>query len=559
MSKPDVSPHGLQWLDHREAETDRVLQRLLSEAARSIPGLSPDPSLTDPLVKLLLAAMAREYAAVYGQLDQVIDKAYQQLVDNLLTFPRAAQPSSLVLALDLVDGETSVDEDLVVIGRKAMPDGDTFKERNIHFTPFAAERVPGLAVPVLLHQSTSGSLEVLSDGSAAVVGHVNPGPADWLHIGLTVPPTLDLATVPLFLASVDPALVSALMWSRWGVGQLDAEHSFVPALSNREARWDGQGDPPVMRSRSDRRRPRSPHDRAFVDVPTELLRQGADHLPEAVDVALGQLGPQPPRHWLHVHCHEKVTAANLTRLRVLTNAVVAFNLQADVARFKIGRAPVEAVTLPVGYDQVFRIDEVRDSANVVEFVDAESSAGLGADTVYHLDRDPGGLVRLRLMSRSEPDRPRTIEVMYTTTSGAEANGLAAGSVDTIYNRRTAPGVAGAVSVTSSAGGQAAPGQQWLITELRAHLATRGRAVTARDFEVLARAFDPVRIQRVEVGRGVMRGARGMVSCVKVMAHCQAGSLHGELEREHLAGQLRRYLEARATADQSVAVEILDGG
>jgi len=561
MSKHDPAnpDSGLQWLDPREAEADQVLDRLLAEAAERIPGLSPDQNLTDPLVKLLLAAVAKEYAAVYSQLDQVIDVAYQQLVDNLLTFPHAPHPSSLVLALDVTDAGTPVDENLIVIGRKALPDGDTFTERNIHFAPFGAERVAGIPAPMVIHQAAGGTLSLHSNGTATPVGTVEPGPGDWLHIGITASAGLELETIALFLHADDPALVDALRWSRWYTGAPADDTGFVPAENSRQVPWNGHDDPPVMRSRSDGHRPTSPHDRAFVDIPTEALRRRSAPLPEAVEVAAatGALGEEIPHSWLRVRCHERLDVARLPLLQVLPNCVVAFNLQAATARFKIGRAPIEFVTLPVGYDGVFRLDEVRDAANVTEFLDAEAGAGLGAEAVYHLDRTPDDLLRLRLMSRSEPTRPRAVEVMYTTTSGVEANGLAAGSVDTIYNRRLAPGVAGAVSITGSAGGRAAPDRTWLTTELRAQLATRGRAVTPRDFEVLARAFDPVRISKTEVDRGVMRGPRGITSCVRVTAHYAADQIHGDLERDLLQQQLQQYLAARAPADLAVAVDIVE--
>lgn len=566
MSRPDElrpgaltqgESHSFRWLDPREAESEQVLARLLSEAASQIPGLSSDPSLTDPLVRLLLAAVAKEYTHLYRKFDEVIDTAYRQLVDSVLTFPRAPQPSSTVLQLGVTDGGTVVDENLVVIGRKAMPDGETFKERNIHFAPYSEERVPGLQPPVVLRQTMDGTVSLCAAGAPPAAGQVDPGPANWLHVGFALPAGFEIDSIPLFLQADDGDLVTGLIWSTWQIGEGHDGLSFVPGIEQGSGDWDGRGNPPLMRSRSDVRRPKSPFDRSFVHIPVERLRRGDAGLPAAVTAATaaGLLAAEPRRHWVSIRCAEHLDPEALVGASFRTNCIVAFNLQTAVARFKIGRALSEVVDLPETYDQIFRVDEIRDAANVTHYADAETSAALRADAVYHLDHHPSGLVRLRLMTRTEPARPRAIEVMYTTISGAEANGLAAGSVDTVYDRRLAPGVADAVNITASAGGLAAPQREWLATELRAQLATRGRAVTRHDFEVLTRAYDPKRIHDVEVGRGVMRGTHGVTSCVQVTVGCSANAFHGELERTYFVQGLQQYLEARSPADLQVLVNL----
>lgn len=554
---PQDEPSSFPWLDPQETDSQKVLERLLAEAAEQIPGLSPDPSLTDPLVRLLLSAVAKEYSHIYSKLDEVIDTASRQLVDNMLTFPRAPQPSSTVLQLGVSDGGTRVDENLVIVGRKSMPDGDSFKERNIHFVPYDEEEIPGLPPAIILRQTTDGQVSLCTTEAPVPAGNVDPGPANWLHIGLDLSSAADMEEIPLFLQAANDDLVAGLIWSTWSLGDDKNSPSFIPGSRQANSNWNGRGNPPLMRSRSDIQRPPSPFDQRFVTLSMDRLRQhGRPKLDAAASAsAAGVLDPSLRLHWLSIRCAEHLDPGALAGVRFLPNCLVAFNLQTDVAQYKIGRTMSEVVDLPVAYEELFRVSEVRDAENVIEYVDAETSDSLQAEAVYHLDRHPDGHVRLRLMTRSDPQRPRSIEVMYTVTSGFEANGLALGSVDTVYNRRLAPGVTSAVNISVSAGGQAAIKKPWLSSELRAQLATRGRAVTEHDFEVLTRAYDPDRISGVRVGRGVMRGPQGFTSCVQVKVRCLDGTFHGGRERTQFRQGLQEYLMARSPADLQVLVEL----
>jgi hypothetical protein len=251
--------------------------------------------------------------------------------------------------------------------------------------------------------------------------------------------------------------------------------------------------------------------------------------------------------------------AALQSLRVLANCVVAFNQETQSARFAVGPEPVHVLDLPLDYRELFRIDEIVDSANTLTYLNGETAEGLAAPDRYHLDRASDGRVRLRLRAASRAARPRRIEVYYTTTQAAAADGMAPGGAAVIYDPSQVPGVEQAVNVSPSKGGGDAAEEAHHIEELRALLATRARAVTARDFEKLALAYDPGRIHRVQVGRGVTRTQAGLGSCVQVRAWFGSGTFGSELEREAFQQALQRDLQTRAPAGQSVVVDLREDG
>lgn len=559
---PELPP-TFRWIDPAQADAHAVLERLLKEAASVVPGLSPDEKLTDPLVRLLLAAVSREYARLYAKLDGVIDLSYRKLVESLLSFPRGPRPTSTVLHLTVKDAGTVIDENLQVVGRKALGGADGHDERSIHFSPAGEETLSGVPSPTLVLQETD-SARLLAEGgeapgtvpSAGREWATDPEPGVHLHLGFDVPPEPVSSSLPLFLVG-DETTVGGLLWSRWEAGPAGETREFVPGVLRELHPWHESAAPRLFCSRTDQSRPDSVYDRFFVRLdPTFLLAgQGVRYPAVLGAIEAGYLPSVPQRCWIKVTVPESVSARSLWTLRALTNCVVAFNVNRQFASFNLGTEPFQSVELPVAFRDLFRLDEVHDSANGDVYADAEGAQALGSDHRYHLDTSASGKALLRLSSRAPTSRPRKIEVSYATTYGDAADGLGTGSVDVIYDARLTPGVAEAVNVVPSAGGSPAGVERHHADELRAVLATRGRATTRHDYLQLARAYDPRRVADVAVERGVVQTPGGVTSCVHVRVTPASGVFHGTLERESFRKSLHEYLQARAPAGQPVLVSL----
>jgi hypothetical protein len=377
-----------------------------------------------------------------------------------------------------------------------------------------------------------------------------------LHLGLDLPAEAGEDAIPLFL-SCDDRLAQVLIWSAWEAGPAEAPQGLVPGESHRLQPWQANAEVLLWRMRSDRARPPSPWDRNFVHLPLGLLLAGQGAPPPAIKAGIdaGTLPSVPRRCWVRVHVGRGASEPALRALRVLANCVVAFNQEAQSARFAVGPEPVHVLDLPLTYRELYRIDEVIDSANTLTYRDGETAEGLASADRFHLDRAPDGRVRLRVRAAARAARPRRIEIYYTTTQSTSADGMAPGGAAVIYDPSRVPGVVQTMNVSPSKGAGNPAEEAHHIEELRALLGTRARAVTARDFEKLALAYDPGRVHRVRIGRGVARTDTGLGSCVQVRAYCNPGTFASDLEREAFQEAMQRDLQTRAPAGQIVVVDL----
>jgi len=555
-------PRTFRWLDPDQEDHDAVLRRLLQEASDAVPGLSSDPALTDPLVRLMLAAVSREYARLYRKLDGVVDTAYQRLVSNLLSFPRAPRPASAVFHLEVKDPGTTIDDTFEVVGRKAIGGTEVADEKSVHFTSVEEQTLAGLPSPVVLFEETSGQVHLLADGKEAPGAPPHrgpkwssdePGPAR-LHLGFDIPPEAQDEVTTVFLVAPDE-LLRHLVWSRWIADPSGLAFEFRPAADRRMEGWHDRSDPEMFRSRTDRGTPPSPYDRGFLRLPPDLLRTGVGVEIGAVLAGVhgGYLPSVPGRSWVTVFFDEPLQTADVAPLRVLTNCAVLFNLNRILESREVGSEAVQVVDLEHRFSEIFRLNSVFDADHRTTYQDAEQPEGIRAENRYSLEEAPAGNVRLRLSSRQGMARPRRLEVDLATTYADQANGLDPGSVDLIFDQSQCPGVVSAVNVTATAGGGAASHETHDSAELRALLASRGRAITAHDFKALVHGFNPDPVRGVAVERGVLEGARGVQSAVHVRVTLDPAAFANALELSAYRQQLQRYLQVRAPAGQSVTV------
>lgn len=558
----DRRPPTFKWLDPAQADHDAVLRRLLREASDAVPGLSSDPALTDPLVRLILGAVGREYSRLYRRLDDVVDIAYRRLVSNLLSFPRAPRPSSAVFHLEVKDPGTTIDDTFQVVGRKAIGGTDVADQKSVHFTSVEEQTLSGLPSPVVLFEETSGQVHLLADGKetpgepphrGAQWSSDEPGPSR-LHLGFDLPPEAGDDPLTIFLVAKDD-LLRHLVWSRWTADPSGLAVEFRPAADRRLEGWHDRSEPEMFRSRTDRGTPESPYDRGFLHLPPDLLRAGVGVEIGAVlsGIHAGHLPSVPGRAWITVLFDEPLGTADVADLRVLTNCAVLFNLNRVLETRDAGSEAVQTVDLELGFAEVFRLNSVYDADHRVTYLDAEQAEGLRADNRFHLEEGPSGRVRLRLSSRQGMARTRRVELDFSTTYADDANGLDPGSVNLIFDQSQCPGVVGAVNVTATAGGGKASHETHDSAELRSLLASRGRAITAHDFRELVHGFNPDPVREVAIERGILEGARGVQSAVHVRVTVDRSRFANPLELSAYRVQLQRYLQVRAPAGQSVTV------
>ncbi len=406
-------------------------------------------------------------------------------------------------------------------------------------------------------------MQRLQEGREEMGASLAPGPT-WscvdsgmarVHIGIDLPAGSELDEVSLYLRCSN-VVRDSLVWSRWATG---AGNAVVPGSHERLGHWHQAVEGEVLRTRADRTLPVSPHDRNFVHLELPFVEKGRGQAPAAVEAGIGagHLPSMPQRCWIQVEVEGLEDLRTLAGLSVLPDCVVAFNCHQRTFVVSGGVEPEQRITLDAPFEEIFRIDEVRDAANAVIFESAESSEGLHSAHRYYMDMDVRRDAQLRLSASSRVVKPRSFEVDLVTTLGSDADGLDPGSICVIHDRSRCPGVEDAVNVASSLGGLDAESLPEHAEELRAALTSRGRAVTHNDFAKLARNFDPGLVDVARVHPGVKRTEDGVVRCVEVRIHAREGSIRSEAHRQAFEAALHDYLQARATAGVAVRVRVED--
>ena len=565
-----------RWGGPRAPEQDfeTILRRLLREASEAIPGLSPDPKQADPVVVMLLRSFAREYADMYQRIDDSVGLAYRTLVTRLLSFPHAPEPASTVLHLVTKDAGVGIPVDFQAVASEPiqLPGGRTAQAR---FSPLTQGTISAFEVTALVLVESNGAATLLGGPPApgpqpSWSARARNAPALFIALDASDPTPADHAEV--FLHG-DALGVRTCLWSPWDVPSSTeeggrafsggpSEPPFVPA----SAYYVHQPfEPPVFTFRSDTRRERSPYERQLVAVGGESLVSQACAVPPALGAPGAALPPaRGRRHWVRIVLPSDADVRSVRGVRAHTNAVVAINReQRSSGKVNLIKTPSHSWTLPddVTFDNLLGIDRVVDFLSGFHLEDASRPGGLDATRSYRvvefLEKDRRR-VRVDLRNRESPSPQAQIQIDYSVTLGDAANGLAPGTVSSAFTQANVfPGLQSVTNLVPTLGGRPARSADMAEDELSTVLRARGRAVVAQDYVEMARAFDPERIRSVTIGRGVVRGPRGLRSGIIVETHTLPDGFVNVLERESFRTRLTSYIQDRCSIGESVEVQLVD--
>jgi hypothetical protein len=561
------------WLRPEEASFDAVLERLLHEASEAIPGLSADPKQADPVVVMLLRAFAREYSALYRLMDDSLGLAYRTLVSRLLSFPRAPEPATTVLRLEAKDPGARVPLDFQAVASQSVPLPGG-RSGLVHFSPIRESRISSFNVAALVFVDPSGAATRLPDPPYPGLAErwqarPRPSPALFVALDAAAPGSADRAEIFLF---GDSEGVRSCLWSRWQIPERAGgaglsiqggrvEPPFVPA---QEYHRQVPFDPPLFTFRSDLRRQSSLYEPQLVAVGgMPLLSQACPAPSELGPSALGLPPAHGTRHWVRILLPADIVLETVRGVRARTNSVLAANRELRMSGAQaIDETPIHSWALPddVSFENLVGIDRVIDLKTGHEYVPAGSREGLDALRTHDVEEwihDGVKRVRVGLLNR-DPQRRRTeVQIDYSLTLGAAANGLGPGTVNVAFTPpEVFPGLVSVTNLVPTVGGRPARSEEE-EEELRTALRARGRAVVADDFLQMARSFDPVRIRDVELSRGVARGLRGLRSSVVVSARTRARDFVSPLERDSFQRRLAAYLQDRCSIGETVEVRLVE--
>jgi hypothetical protein len=566
--------HDWKWLRSDESRFDKILERLLREASECIPGLSPDPKQADPVVVMLLRSFAREYALLYGELDDAVGMGYRALVSQLIAFPHAPEPASTVLRLEVKDPGTRVPVEFQAEAPQpiALPGRRAAQAR---FSPTREGKTSAFEVAARVLVDTAGDATLLPDKPGA------PASARWkarsrasaaLFVALDALAPRPDDRAELFVYG-DPAGVRSLLWSAWDVPAaaggasrgIHAELSEPPYVPAQEFHRITPYQPPVFTFRSDTRRVESPYDWQIVPVGgSSLLSQACAHPQELGDAPSGLPPAHGTRHWIRIVLPPETNLAAVMGAQLRTNAVVAINrARRSSGRVNLVNTPVHSWTLPddVSFDNLLSVDNVVDFRTGDSFKDANRPEGLDAPRSYRLVEWADGerkRLRIELLNRATPAQISEVQVDFSVTLGAAANDLGAGTVTVAFTPADVfPGLVSVTNLVPTMGGRPARTPDLQEEDLRHALRARGRAVVAGDYVEMARAFDPERVGEVRIARGVTRGPRGLRSSIVVEAATTGEGFVNELERESFQRRLTSYLQDHCPVGETIDVQLVD--
>ncbi|MEZ4422241.1 MAG: hypothetical protein R3E98_02420 [Gemmatimonadota bacterium] len=556
------------------AEVARELRREFEAALYQRTGAQAKP---DPVLATLFHALAVQVAHVYDEAEQVFPiTVLDDLTTGLGLEPRLAAPAQTVVQFTGVERRErlALDTELRGYNRKGEPMGflpdetvelqpselvfaAVYERGHLHTVPGAriangGPPVPPGSVPVELAQASPGLFLAVAADESHVGGlgvFLDVSPADG-------PLAEALRRAPWQILSSDGTVVEAgtlrsrpgragvrlLDWvdrngAETGVDDDEAAH-LRGALALPGGFYGGlvQVLPPVPRTR--RFRCRIPE--ALSDAVPRLLPP--EHA-QALDV---------PHVWIHVPLPHAVGEVAPALHRAAINCVSASNVEVFNERIVFERTGTVVGLRPEGkvHRHLMGVVGVRGEHGAPYVPDANVDAPLE----HGRWRLRGGTLELRpgRSGGGRPDRYAMVRLLYCDAE--DANGLApgdlrqvAGSIENITAR--------VANLTTTRGGAAPPAYADARLRFAEQLRSRGRLVTAPDFEIAARAFEP-RITDVEVDSRVERTPEGVRQVERVRVRVPAESF-ADVEAESLVlrERLEDHLRQRMVLGHGVRVEV----
>ncbi|UCD62533.1 MAG: hypothetical protein JSW34_07120 [Candidatus Zixiibacteriota bacterium] len=210
------------------------------------------------------------------------------------------------------------------------------------------------------------------------------------------------------------------------------------------------------------------------------------------------------------------------------------------------------VEVPEPLDSILEIEQVIDSGKN-EYQPVYRVQESPTQQVYSLEERNGKLVLWFDYSSQLDPPPDYITVFYSVTCGIEANGIAAGEVNELYEKH--PGLDAVDNVTAVQGAVPARTEAQIITEVSQRLRNRDRVLSFDEIASWATTFDP-RIKEASCENSVQRAARGVRRCLLVKVRVGAEDFYSDDETALLRERLRRFLKSRAPVNTAFEVEIV---
>ncbi len=541
--------------------TEEIFAQMHQQLRSFDPEIPQSPDRLDPLLQILL----RLYADQISQIDQRLDRTWQEATRELIKAvapegKRWPLPAYTVMRCVPNDPVVDVDGHVRFFYKERREGGQT-----LFFSPMREYRLLAAEARVLLIQQGERLIDMLpSDSEQGPVTSefttLNPEQpvTIWAGFEYEGPPSA-LSESRIFVHA-DHDSAKQIWWGRWAFGDRDGEfadgRSFVPGAGERSGvsedpfnNWGGlRADHDVFSSLRHR----------FVRLPEGPAREWKAGPPDAdiegiLPASVHKKVDETDLYWLRIDLSERGDRSRLrSGLALYFDCVPVIN-QYELNLFKhTGGARVVEVELPESIASILEVTSVEDSANR-RYIPAHQIVSDPDVRRYTPQRRGERMVLWFDFSGELTAPPDSLNISYAVTAGQAANAIEAGRINQLYESH--PGLKEVSSILPTEGGAPARTDEQLVMEAALRLRSRDRALSFDEMRRWVSTYDP-RINQVDCAKGVQQTEYGVRRCIVVRAEVDAEKFYSNAEIDLLRHRLERFLKSRAPVNAQFTVEVV---
>ncbi len=342
-------------------------------------------------------------------------------------------------------------------------------------------------------------------------------------------------------------LLESLRWSRWRFTESPGVFG-EPAVPGREMignSWNKKANPELSLWGHNYYpyEHKEEYQRFFFNIKQGTAGNAPEQLTRAFpDLGGGQLSDLGPLYWIQIESDKIIPTKEIKSLELAaTNCVLGLNAHyLKQNYFYHGPGPME-ITPQNKASEIFEITALDDNHGR-SYDNVYTSSKNGRNKCYYVPRIDGNIFSLVVVPPENEAIPDRFSLEYRISTGENANGIGAGSINSLYN--PLPGVESVINLTSTKGGTSARSFNDMLKAFPNVLRSYNRAIVPSDFEALALSFDKRIISaKARPGsterNGVLRG------CIELELNLGGYKFKFAEEGALFLARLARFLEMRS--------------
>jgi len=539
---------------------------LLEDARNIWPDFPTSPLQMDPVIHMIFKAFASRLKDVNDRINSISDSIIRDLACRIF-FDGLLHPVPSSTILKLVTGPNPVEIDELV---EAYWVNTTMRQsQTLYFSPVEPVILSPCEAVVAFARNIDGVHLLWTDpqwkGKNLFLTPADfprsdgePEEGDSLFMGIKATgSSSDISAGELFVSG-GAELCGYLRWGHWrttqesgvlGSSYVPAEISLKKAGEHRvlpEISLWGYGYFPFEH--------KGEYEDCFFNIPEGKTGKAPVEFSKAMPGKSRDFWDKiEPLYWVEVHFDRRVPSRVLKSFELAaTNCIVGINTHFQKQSFFYHGPGPMMLELQSPAAELYDIVAIDDNHGR-EYQNIYAARSNGDPECRYVPRIDGDVLMLLVSPPSKGTLPDRLTVSYRTSIGAQANGIGAGLINSLYNPH--PGIESIINLTESRGGVNSRNFDEMIESFPNVLRSRNRAIVASDFEALAMAFDGrIKSARARQGSTIKNGI--LTRCVELEIDTGNFRFVPDQEARLFLTRLERYLEMRSPIGTVVAARII---